>query len=99
MQYSFGSTHNRTEAPAFDPSFYLENLQLAQGLKIWKHFPIIPKLILSLPDSLTIRVAIMKNLVLNKQVGPFLCGIYYFCCEERAGSWREQLNTLIQHVP
>ncbi|OCL12778.1 cytochrome P450 [Glonium stellatum] len=54
MQYAFGRSENRVEAPDFDPSFHDASVSGISVAHLSKHFPWILNLMMSLPDKASI---------------------------------------------
>lgn len=52
MEFCFGESHNRVEAPAFDPSYFNDAHAGAAMIKLNSQFPWLPKIALSIPESI-----------------------------------------------
>ncbi|KAH6678543.1 hypothetical protein B0J14DRAFT_688585 [Halenospora varia] len=72
VEYCFGQSEHRLEAEAFDRSYYYRNKQSTVTVAFRPHFPLFPKLLLSLPafialhipggiDSMTKKRTYLKN--------------------------------------
>lgn len=67
MQYAFGWSNHRLQAPDFDPSFHDALLAGGEAGHVLKHFPLMLKFMRSLPDSLVAKLSPMMGLYARLQ--------------------------------
>ncbi|KAF8250242.1 cytochrome P450 [Wilcoxina mikolae CBS 423.85] len=67
MQYAFGWSNHRLSSPDFDPSFQDALLAGGKAGHVLKHFPILLRLLRSLPDSLVSQLSPMWGLYAKMQ--------------------------------
>lgn len=57
MDYAFGRSEHRLEAPDFDPSFMNAMLQGGKAGHVMKHFPWLMDALRKLPDSMLLKLS------------------------------------------
>lgn len=56
MEYCFGKSSHRVEAPHFDPAQHNLSVDSAKATNINRNFPFLPKTLLALPNSIAVLI-------------------------------------------
>ena len=67
-EYCFGNSEHRIEADGFDPSYYNTSFETAKATVFMRHFPFIPKMVMSLPESIAVNMGSISQFFIQKVV-------------------------------
>ncbi|TVY82412.1 Cyrochrome P450 monooxygenase [Lachnellula suecica] len=73
-EYCFGKSSHRVEAEEFDPSVHKIEVDSAQASIVSRHLPLIPKILLSLPDYIAVFLGgglagvVLQNKIFNADI-------------------------------